>query len=147
MEKTRANLNRIEEAGIRNKLCVLVTTGAMNPVHRGHVHMLSAARTTIEAEGWHVLAGFISPSHELYVKPKCERFKTPYMSTSDRLELVRLAVQDSDWLDAGAWESSPTHARWPDFGPTVENLAKAIEVPPKYHVHCFYVCGLDHFQK
>jgi nicotinic acid mononucleotide adenylyltransferase len=43
------------------KCCVLVTTGAMNPIHRGHVNMLFAAKDTMEAAGWHVISGFKLP--------------------------------------------------------------------------------------
>ena len=46
--------------------CVLLTTGAMNPIHLGHVEMLVHARNTLEERhGFRVLAGFLSPSHDL----------------------------------------------------------------------------------
>ena len=46
----------------------------------------------------------------------------------------------SDWLHAGAWESSPQHSSWPDYPVVVKNLQdclaanipanRRIEVPP-----------------
>lgn len=48
--------------------CVLVTTGALNPVHLGHLEMLERAKRTMEENGYEVLAGWISPSHEGYVQ-------------------------------------------------------------------------------
>ena len=46
----------------------------------------------------------------------------------------------SDWLHAGAWESSPQHSSWPDYPVVVKNLQdclaanipanRPIEVPP-----------------
>jgi nicotinamide mononucleotide adenylyltransferase len=46
---------------------VLLTTGALNPVHRGHVAMFDKARVSLEAAfGLEVVGGFLSPSHDLY---------------------------------------------------------------------------------
>ena len=50
--------------------CVLLLTGALYPVHAGHVASLVAARRAVEAHGWCVLGGFLSPSHDLYCGPK-----------------------------------------------------------------------------
>jgi hypothetical protein len=49
------------------KLCVLITTGAMNPCHRGHVKMMSLAKEEVEKHGWTCIGGVLSPSHDLYV--------------------------------------------------------------------------------
>ncbi len=55
---------------------VLLTTGAMNPAHRGHASMLHQARSRLEADGVAVLGAFVSPSHDAYVQPKAVKFGT-----------------------------------------------------------------------
>ena len=52
---------------------VLLMTGALNPVHNGHLASLEFARQACEAQGVVVLAGFLSPSHDSYVGPKMAR--------------------------------------------------------------------------
>jgi len=49
-----------------SKACVLLSTGALNPPHLGHLKMMEAARSHLEeSEGFKVLGGFLSPSHDL----------------------------------------------------------------------------------
>ena len=55
---------------------------------------------------YNVIAGFLSPSHDLHVQPKCKSFKQKVcFSASDRRKLARLACSDSDWIDYAGWES------------------------------------------
>ena len=112
--------------GERKRYCVVLSTGAMNPLHRGHVHMLEAAKACLEsqppvtdsttgtADTWKVLAGWISPSHQLYVGPKCQKLGTICLPAEDRVALVQAACRESEWLSVGRWETSQT-GYWPDF--------------------------------
>jgi nicotinic acid mononucleotide adenylyltransferase len=145
---------------------VLVTTGALNPVHRGHIEMLEIARRALNEQlpGCPVVAGFISPSHELYVKPKCSRFGLHCWSAEHRTAMVDLAVSGSDWLDCGRWESAQDAGYWPDFPEVCEAAAahaRALQrplgsgagggdppaVPANVEIQVFYVCGTDLFHK
>jgi hypothetical protein len=151
--KLSARLRTLRETGESRKPAVLLTTGAMNPVHLGHVDMFARARRCLEQEhGYCVLAGYISPSHEDYVRPKCAHFKQRYLGADVRLECVRRAVQASDWLACGAWEAAPAHGSWPDYPVVVKALQSYLGGQPDLRLgghKCtvFYVCGLDHFQK
>ena len=155
--KLLARHEALSQAGDTRKPAVLLTTGAMNPVHLGHVDMFSRARRCLEQEhGFSVLAGYLSPSHEGYVRPKCERFEQKYLESDVRLECVRRAVQDSDWLECGAWEAAPARADWPDFPDVVKALQTHLSGPDGCErdltlggqkCTVFYVCGLDHFEK
>jgi hypothetical protein len=49
---------------------VLLSTGALNPVHIGHLNAMHRARAYLSLLGFHVLAGFLSPTHDNYVRPK-----------------------------------------------------------------------------
>ena len=68
------------------------------------------------------MGGWLSPSHSTYVKPKMKQTGGRYFPTAVRLHCVALAVEDSDWIMPGAWESLGPHDCWPDFGVVVANL-------------------------
>ena len=149
----------------KRKCAVLVTTGALNPVHRGHIEMLEVARRALadQLPDCPVVAGFISPSHDLYVEPKCRRYGSHFWSATHRAAMVDLAIADSDWLDCGRWETAQTDY-WPDFpevcaaaaahvttvlgnggGSDADSAAAAL--PADVQVRVFYVCGTDLFYK
>ena len=54
----------------------------MNPVHLGHIDIMNSAKTKLEAEGYTVLGGWVSASHEKYVKPKAKSFGQHYMEST-----------------------------------------------------------------
>lgn len=137
------------------KYCVLLTTGAMNPVHRGHVDMVVRAKASLENEyGYTVLAGWISPSHDTYVKPKSERTGSYFVRAIGRAQLVDISIADTpaaaDWIRCGRWESSPQRKGWPDYPEVVTALQKHLQVVSTeadcadVPVDVLYVCGTDH---
>ena len=94
--------------------CILLSTGAMNPIHRGHVAMIHAAADRLRAAGYDVLRAYVSPSHDGYVQPKARRLSTLGLSAAFRLEVAQRAVADDPLVAVGAWEAQqPGH--WPDF--------------------------------
>lgn len=52
---------------------ILLSTGALNPVHLGHVSVMHRARAHMTSLGFHVVAAFLSPTHDDYVRPKMQR--------------------------------------------------------------------------
>eukprot|EP00747_Dinoflagellata_sp_TGD_P073957 gnl/TRDRNA2_/TRDRNA2_158133_c1_seq1.p1 gnl/TRDRNA2_/TRDRNA2_158133_c1~~gnl/TRDRNA2_/TRDRNA2_158133_c1_seq1.p1 ORF type:complete len:293 (-),score=63.89 gnl/TRDRNA2_/TRDRNA2_158133_c1_seq1:60-917(-) len=133
---------------------VVITTGAMNPIHKGHVQMLRQAKMRLEKSGYAVLAGWISPSHDLYVLPKAKSLKTPGLRSAFRTRLAELAVADDAFTSVGLWESAQ-RGHWPDFPEVVTELQRALnEQFPKLctggsegSLLVFYVCGTDHAKK
>jgi hypothetical protein len=140
------------ENGILKKLrlAVLLSTGGLNPIHNGHLDLFDRAKRCLESEhDFAVVGGFISPSHDLYVGPKCKAFKAVHFSANERLGLTRLACQDSDWLECASWESEQK-GFWPDFPEVVEALQNFLSSSEQTKLHSFtvfYVCGLDHAMK
>jgi len=134
----------------KKKLCVLLTTGAMNPVHRGHVAMMTHAKDALELfHGFVVVGGFISPSHDLYVGPK-SKWGEEFANAQDRVAMCRLAVEGVDWLEVGTWEAREI-GMWPDFPVVLDNLTKHISSvnielngTDSQEISVFYVCGTDH---
>ncbi|OGO86844.1 MAG: hypothetical protein A2Y24_00020 [Clostridiales bacterium GWE2_32_10] len=93
-------LDNIKLKGAQNPV-VLLTTGGFYPLHNGHLHMMEAAKETLEEKGYSVVGGYISPSHESYVVTK------PYyiLNEYERLELCKNSIRDSNWLMVDPWES------------------------------------------
>ena len=133
------------EGGLRKSRAALVLTGALNPVHVGHVASLVGARAALEARGWEVVAGWASPSHESYVKPKMTARRGLYLPTSVRVRCAELAVADTDWIMVGKWESMGPHASWPDYPVVVASLQDHLRAAGRSDVTVFFVCGHDHY--
>jgi hypothetical protein len=124
----------------------------LNPIHNGHIDILERAKRFLESEhGYLVVGGFISPSHDLYVGPKCKNLKTLFFPASDRVRLAQLACKSSDWIECGLWESQQA-GDWPDFPEVLDNLHKHLDktFPDPSGAPLFttlYVCGRDHADK
>ena len=92
----------------------------MNPCHKGHLSMMELAKENVEAEGWTVIGGILSPSHDKYVQPKCHALKTQFENGEIRCTLANKIIEDLDpklnqWLSIGTWETHPGHEYWPDY--------------------------------
>lgn len=129
----------------RGRRCVLLTTGALNPVHLGHVAMFDRAKSCLENEfGLEVVDGFLSPSSDRYLLAKY-RDPSNFFPAGLRLQLCAAATRDHSFLAVASWESSVLD-RWPDFPEVTENLAQALHRHfPRETLVVLYVCGEDHF--
>lgn len=77
---------------------VLLACGCFNPPTYMHLRMFEVARDTLQRTGrFNVMAGVISTVHDAYGKKELAASK-------HRKEMVRLAVQNSDWLRVSDWE-------------------------------------------
>lgn len=122
---------------------VLLMTGALNPVHLGHVAMMEQARAFLRAQGMAVLCGWLSPSSDRYVQPKYRRRRQRAYTAAQRIAMCRAACAESDWLRCATWEASVV-GRWPDFPEVVDALSAHISVHGPIAVA--YVCGADHLR-
>ena len=125
---------------------VLLTTGAMNPVHRGHVAMLHSTARDIQAAGrGRVVGAFLSPSHDLYLTQKFGPGK--FIPAAKRIACAAAALRRDPLVRVGAWECQQ-QGQWPDFPVVCQALEAALERRyPALPVRVFYVCGEDHYQK
>lgn len=154
-EKSWPHLDKMKEASRKlpktQKRAILLTTGAMNPIHLGHVNMVKLAKEYLEKKrGYKVLGAYVSPSHDNYVvNSKCRSKSGRLCERAPvRFDLVKEAVKDDPWIHAGAFEvnylSKGTYD--PDypkvlraFSETVNPLGSSDE-----QIDIFYVCGADH---
>ena len=148
------------------RLAVLLSTGALNPPHLGHLAIMATARERLQQEGYTVVGGYLSPSHDLYLQGKraASGGGTVVLPPHHRLQLVdMLAAADADaaaappappssaWLCAAAWECSAV-GDWPDYPEVVRALLSALKGLNHAHPQLaaatvFYVCGRDHWDK
>ena len=97
-----------EEEGSSRTKCrqaVLLTTGSFNPITRAHVEILEIAKRSLEKDfGYVVTNGFISPTHDDYVKDKCIRKKCKFVSSKERAHMCDLALKNNEWVRTSYWE-------------------------------------------
>ena len=141
-DKIAGNLARAP----RGRRCVLLTTGALNPIHRGHVAMFDRARDVLESEyGLDVVGGFLSPSHDSYLSGK---YGDPrkFFPAAQRLALCAAATEDHPFLAVASWESSVS-GHWPDFPEVTATLEHVLDERfPGEGIGVIYLCGQDHFR-
>ena len=130
----------------RGRRCVLLTTGALNPVHRGHVAMFDRARDVLESEyGIDVVGGFLSPSHDTYLSGK-HGDPRKFFPAAQRLALCAAATEDHPFLAVASWESSVS-GHWPDFPEVTATLERVLDERfPGEGIGVIYLCGQDHFR-
>uniref|UniRef100_A0A0A9WRE7 Nicotinamide-nucleotide adenylyltransferase n=2 Tax=Lygus hesperus TaxID=30085 RepID=A0A0A9WRE7_LYGHE len=77
---------------------ILLACGSFNPPTFMHLRMFELARDHLNRLGrYQVIGGIISPVHDNYGKKEL-------ISSTHRVALIRLALQDSDWIFLSDWE-------------------------------------------
>ncbi len=131
--KVRAN----HEPGTRN--AVLLLTGALAPVHDGHLGLLEAARTELERRGINVCAGYLSPGHDGYVSTKPHGAAA--YGAARRVRSCQERTEASDWLETCPWEALYTPFAV-NFSEVIRHLERvAAEIDPAIEV--WFVFGSD----
>ena len=87
-----------------NNPCVLLTTGSFCPIHQGHIDMMINARKAVEAAGYDVLGGYISPGHDEYITMKVKDKAIPIHARLKQIQDLINANQLQDWLMPDSWE-------------------------------------------
>ncbi|CAG0907488.1 unnamed protein product [Cyprideis torosa] len=81
---------------------VLLACGSFNPPTNMHLRMFEVARDFLHRVGnCKVIGGILTPVNDAYQKKNLE-------GSLHRCQMVRLAVEDSDWLHLSDWESVQT---------------------------------------
>lgn len=128
---------------IRGKPVVLVSTGSYSPIHLQHTQMFEEAKIRMEQRGYQCLAGFLSPSHDSYVR--CKLHRSGFIPSDHRFKMIELAVAGSSWLAAHPWEMS--QPGFVDYGPTLLQIRAQIHEwlgTASSVVQVRYLCGTDH---
>ncbi|KRT79255.1 hypothetical protein AMK59_7159 [Oryctes borbonicus] len=79
------------------KKVVLLACGSFNPPTNMHLRMFEVARDHLQKLGFEVLLGLVSPVHDGYGKKDL-------VSSTHRIAMLRLALQNTDWIKLSDWE-------------------------------------------
>ena len=117
---------------------VLLSTGGFDPIHDGHIYMMEFAKEVLEKEGYNVIGGYLSPSHESYVSTK------PYykINAYERLDLCQEYVKDSKWLIIDPWESIYVKT-YINFTDIIQRLEQYLRKHVNSKIQVAYVFGGD----
>ena len=78
---------------------VLIKTGSLNPIHRGHIsNMIKTKKYLEEVHGFNVIGGYISPTHDHYVRGKLAH---QCILGVDRIVMCQKAIEEEQqqhWL-------------------------------------------------
>ncbi len=124
---------------LKSKPCVLLSTGSFCPVHGGHIEIMVNAKNALEAKGWNVAGGYISPGHDEYISMKCKGKAIPIHY---RIDLIQKAIGTIDWLYVDPWEGIFNKVAV-NFTDVVYRLEKYIEKHVGTNIPVFFVCGSD----
>ncbi|CAF4529479.1 unnamed protein product [Rotaria sp. Silwood1] len=161
--KTNTDIDIIRENCVKRNYqekennCVLLITGSLNPIHRSHIKTLQLVREYLErhkSKPLNVLAAYLSPTHDSYVRNKLGQFD--WISAEDRCKLCKeVILSDEDtksWISVSKGESE--FNEFVDFDDVSKNLAEFLnfelcesEKLLNHPLKVVYVCGLDHFNK
>ena len=132
---------------------VIVMTGALSPVHKGHIKVLETAKSFMDATGkYNVIRALLSPTHDGYVKSKLGRSA---IKGQTRLELAQLSLDEAGiggWASADGWEVGHPNG-FIDFPEVTRTLQKQIDTDAVINrakaggrpaIKVFFVCGSDH---
>ena len=100
-------LHHIKTNNITDKSVILLTSGAMCPIHDGHIALMTSAKEQLEKNGYDVIGGYIAPDHDNYVHRKSGLKNT----TAHRLELCSTKIFEhhlESWLSVDPWYSAFT---------------------------------------
>jgi len=118
---------------------VLVACGSFSPITNLHLFMFETARNHLEiTDGrYFVLGGFFSPVSSKY------KHKSNLALDEHRLDMCKLAVADSTWLDVSSWEACQ-----PAWSPTYNVLSHHSEylneqLKPRVPLKVRLLCGDD----
>jgi NAD+ synthetase len=131
-------------------MVVALLTGALAPVHDGHVEVLKLAREALVARGCHVLGAILSPDHDDYVDTKVGAEGVPgsrgtaRTSAAARLAMARAAVVDEPWIVVDPWAAVIADRSLP-----YTDILRRTERTLNHHlstgrpIHTVLVCGGD----
>ncbi len=130
-------IENMKDKDIKNPV-VLLTTGGFDPIHEGHLYMMDFAKKVLEKNGYNVVGGYLSPSHESYVSTK------PYykINSYERLDLCQECIKDSNWLMIDPWESIYVKT-YINFTDIIQRLEQYLRKHVNPNIQVAYVFGGD----
>lgn len=117
---------------------VLLSTGGFNPIHKGHIDMMEMARQALNDKGFNVIGGYISPSHDDYVKTK----KYFSKEADDRVFECQRVLDNHEWLMVDPFEALYCNKSI-NFTNAIERLELYLKKHVNSNIKVAYVYGSD----
>lgn len=120
---------------------VLLSTGGFYPIHDGHITMMEEAKKVLSKNGYDIIGGYLSLSHDDYISTK------PYC-ISDQYERInegREYLKNNDWLMIDPWESIYVRTLI-NFTDVIERLQKYLQKHIDERIKVAYVFGGDNVE-
>ncbi|CAF0842876.1 unnamed protein product [Didymodactylos carnosus] len=147
-ETTNVNILLSNLRANNDENIVLIKTGALNPVHRSHISNLVQTKQYLEdVYHFHVLGGYISPTHDEYVYLK---LRDDWITGECRIAMCEKAIEEAgqqSWLSVDKAECMAKE--FVDLSIVSSSLQKFINDKLKLStpIRVIYVCGLDLFNR
>jgi len=72
----------------------LIKTGGINPIHRSHISNMIKTKEYLEnVYNFNVIGGYISPSHDHYVRGKLEK---EFIPSQHRIKTCQKAIEEDN---------------------------------------------------
>lgn len=134
-DKLKGNVN-----DLKNPI-VLLSTGGFYPIHYGHIKMMEEAKKVLSEDGYDVIGGYLSLSHDDYISTKPYYISDQY----ERINEGREYLKNSDWLMIDPWES--IYVRTPiNFTDVIERLQKYLQKYIDERIKIAYIFGGDNVE-
>ena len=134
-DKLSSNIDEIDNP------VVLLSTGGFYPIHDGHIKMMEDAKKVLNENGYNVVGGYLSLSHEDYIVTK------PYY-ISDQYERVnedREYLKNNDWLMIDPWESIYVRTII-NFTDVIKRLEQYLQKHVSKKIKVAYIFGGDNVE-
>ena len=134
-DKLKENVNDL------NNPIVLLSTGGFYPIHEGHIKMMEEAKRVLSNDGYDVIGGYLSLSHDDYISTKPYYISDQY----ERINEGREYLKNNDWLMIDPWES--IYVRTPiNFTDVIERLKKYLQKYIDKRIKVAYIFGGDNVE-
>lgn len=134
-DKLKKNVNDL------NNPIVLLSTGGFYPIHEGHIKMMEEAKRVLSNDGYDVIGGYLSLSHDDYISTKPYYISDQY----ERINEGREYLKNNDWLMIDPWES--IYVRTPiNFTDVIERLKKYLQKYIDKRIKVAYIFGGDNVE-
>ena len=85
-----------------HKNLILLSTGSFSPAHKGHVEMLEEAKRQATILGYNVVGGYLSPSHDDYLRKKLGK---KAISLPERIQIIEKLIENNPWIMIDKFEA------------------------------------------
>lgn len=137
-------INFLEQSNDSDFPAIIIGTGALCPMHKGHVDMMYRAKDVLLERGYKVIGGYISPGHDEYIKQKTGDNWMPIHRRIQWANDLLNESQDHSWLAIDPWEGvyAPGAVNFTSVVYRLQQYVKKFYRQAK-NVKIFFVCGAD----